>query len=89
MKIPENDIVGVTVLLLTCSYKGQEFIRIGYYVNNEYVDLTAGVEEDRPASSQYERLPLKERAHYIMRNILVEEPRITRFAIDWDSNNGA
>lgn len=26
----------VTVLLLTCSYESNEFIRIGYYVNNEY-----------------------------------------------------
>ena len=37
-KIPKEDAVGVTVVLLTCSYKTQEFIRVGYYVNNEYVD---------------------------------------------------
>jgi histone chaperone ASF1 len=37
-KIPSHDVVGVTVVLLTCSYKGQEFVRIGYYVNNEYTD---------------------------------------------------
>ena len=30
--------MGVTVVLLTCSYKAQEFVRIGYYVNNEYTD---------------------------------------------------
>ena len=24
--------------LITCTYRGQEFIRIGYYVNNEYTD---------------------------------------------------
>ena len=30
--------VGVTVILLTCSYQSQEFVRVGYYVNNEYVD---------------------------------------------------
>lgn len=34
--IPESDAVGVTVVLITCTYRGQEFIRIGYYVNNEY-----------------------------------------------------
>ena len=28
-KIPENDALGVTVVLLTCSYKDQEFIRVG------------------------------------------------------------
>jgi histone chaperone ASF1 len=40
-KIPEEDIIGVTVLLLTCSYQGQEFIRVGYYVSNEYVELSS------------------------------------------------
>lgn len=34
--IPAKDLMEVTVLLLTCSYKDKEFIRIGYYVNNEY-----------------------------------------------------
>ena len=37
-KIPQEDILGVTVLLVTCSYNNQEFIRVGYYVNNEYAD---------------------------------------------------
>jgi hypothetical protein len=35
-KIPSSDVVGVTVLLLTCSYRDKEFIRVGYYVNTEY-----------------------------------------------------
>merc|ERR1712228_795616 len=35
--LPMNDIVGVTAVLLTCSYKdSQEFLRVGYYVNVEY-----------------------------------------------------
>ena len=25
-------------MLVTCSYKGQEFVRVGYYVNNAYTD---------------------------------------------------
>ena len=33
-----GDAVGVTVVLLTCGYKGQEFVRVGYYVNNSYTD---------------------------------------------------
>lgn len=37
-KIPETELVGVTVVLLTCSYRNQEFIRVGYYVNVEYSD---------------------------------------------------
>ena len=35
-KIPEGSLLGVTVVMLTCSYKEAEFIRVGYYVNNEY-----------------------------------------------------
>jgi len=38
-KLPPEDIVGVTAVLLTCSYKdSQEFLRVGYYVNVEYDD---------------------------------------------------
>lgn len=33
--IPKDDIMEVTVLLLTASYREKEFIRIGYYVNTE------------------------------------------------------
>ncbi|ORX73759.1 anti-silencing protein [Linderina pennispora] len=35
-KLPKEDIIGVTVILLTCSYKTKEFVRIGYYVDNAY-----------------------------------------------------
>lgn len=34
----ENDAVGVTIVLLTCSYRGQEFVRVGYFINNDYTD---------------------------------------------------
>ena len=30
--IPQQDILGVTVVLVTCSYLNQEFCRVGYYV---------------------------------------------------------
>ena len=36
-----HDILGVTVVLVTCSYKEREFVRVGYYVNNEYNDPNA------------------------------------------------
>jgi hypothetical protein len=38
-RIPPADILGVTIVLLTCSYNGAEFIRVGYYVNNEHPDF--------------------------------------------------
>jgi len=34
--IPDDCLLGVTVVLVTCSYRDCEFLRIGYYVNNEY-----------------------------------------------------
>ncbi|VDP00505.1 unnamed protein product [Soboliphyme baturini] len=37
-KIPPSEAVGVTVVLLSCSYRNQEFVKIGYFVSNEYTD---------------------------------------------------
>ncbi|KAG6012729.1 Histone chaperone asf1 [Claviceps lovelessii] len=77
-RIPDGDILGVTVILLTCAYDGREFVRVGYYVNNEYdsEELNA----DPPSK------PIVER---VRRNILSEKPRVTRFAIKWDSEASA
>ncbi|BFY99786.1 hypothetical protein BsWGS_02826 [Bradybaena similaris] len=71
-KIPVDDVMGVTVVLLTCSYRGKEFIRVGYYVNNEYDDPE--LKENPPAEIQY---------HKLIRNILSSEVRVTRFTIPW------
>jgi histone chaperone ASF1 len=70
--IPSSEVIGVTVILLTCSYDGREFVRVGYYVNNEYTDETLA--ENPPAKPVIEK---------IRRNILAEKPRVTRFAIKW------
>lgn len=70
--IPPSEIIGVTVLLLTCSYDGREFVRVGYYVNNEYD--TPELSAEPPALPQIEK---------IKRSILSEKPRVTRFAIKW------
>ena len=37
-ELAQEDLLGVTVVLVTCSYKEREFVRVGYYVNNEYHD---------------------------------------------------
>ncbi|KAL7845331.1 hypothetical protein AOLI_G00235230 [Acnodon oligacanthus] len=71
--IPESDAVGVTVVLITCTYRGQEFIRIGYYVNNEYTDPE--LRENPPIKPAYSQL---------QRNILASNPRVTRFHINWE-----
>lgn len=30
-----QDLLGVTVILLSCFYRDREFIRVGYYINSE------------------------------------------------------
>ena len=68
----------MTVILLTCSYDGREFVRVGYYVNNEYTDEALNAEP-----------PAKPVIDKVQRNILAEKPRVTRFAIKWDSDESA
>lgn len=75
-KIPEQDALGVTIVLLTCSYKGQEFVRVGYFINNEYNDPE--MRENPPAKPQFDKMT---------RNILASKPRVTRFKINWDDTN--
>ncbi|KAJ2818452.1 Histone chaperone asf1, partial [Coemansia sp. 'formosensis'] len=72
-KIPKEDLIGVTVILLTCSYKDKEFVRIGYYVDNAYVDEALLL---APPD-----VPVLDKIH---RSILAEKPRVTRFPINWD-----
>lgn len=72
-QIPENDILGVTVVLVTCSYRDKEFVRVGYYVNNEYTE-------------PYDELvgpPKPLDMEKVRRVILSEKPRVTRFPIQW------
>ena len=53
-KLPREDIVGVTVILLTCSYENKEFVRVGYYVNNEYFD--AELKETPPTEPDFDKV---------------------------------
>ncbi|KAF3053564.1 Histone chaperone asf1 [Didymella keratinophila] len=75
-RIPNSEIIGVTVILLSCSYEDREFVRVGYYVNNEYVDEALSLEP--PAKPVIEK---------VQRQILAEKPRVTRFAIKWFSRD--
>lgn len=70
-KIPTKDILGATVIMLSCSYMGHEYTRIGYYVNNEYT--TEELRENPPQVPNVE---------FIQRNILDENPRITLYSLD-------
>jgi histone chaperone ASF1 len=68
-QLPEQDTVGVTAVLLTCSYKDtEEFLRVGYYVNIEYD--SPELNENPPPRPEISRLT---------RHILAEKPRVTKF----------
>ncbi len=69
----ETEIVGVTGVLVTCSYAQQEFFRVGYYVNNFYEEPE--LQENPPERPILDRLT---------RHILVEKPRVTKFQIQWE-----
>lgn len=75
-RIPEQDALGVTVVLLTCSYQGQEFVRVGYFINNDYTDPE--LKENPPAKPQFDKMS---------RNILATRPRVTRFKINWENGS--
>ncbi|OTA66051.1 histone deposition protein Asf1 [Hypoxylon sp. EC38] len=77
-RIPDADILGVTVVILSCAYDGREFVRVGYYVNNEY-------DSDELNANP----PAKPIIEKIRRNVLADKPRVTRFAIKWDSEASA
>ena len=63
----------MTVILITTSYREQEFIRVGYYVKNEYEDPE--MREIPPAELQLDKL---------IRTIASNEQRVTKFKINWD-----
>lgn len=73
-KIPADEVLGITAVILTCSYLEKEFIRIGYYVNNQYTD-----------PELVENPPERPIPDKIQRSVLADKPRITRFAIDWSN----
>lgn len=68
----EEDAVGPTLVLLTCSYRDQEFVRVGYFINNDYAEPE--LREMPPEHPQFDKL---------VRNILATKPRVKRFPIDW------
>ena len=64
-------VLGVAALILTGSYKDQEFVRVGYYQNTEYDNEE--MKEALPEPIRFDRL---------VRDINTK-PRVTRFQIKW------
>jgi histone chaperone ASF1 len=69
--IPPEDVLGVAALILTGSYRDQEFVRVGYYQNTEYDNEEMKLTP--PEKIQFDRL---------VRDISAK-PRVTRFQIKW------
>ena len=67
-----REILGVTAIILSVSYRNQEFFRVGYYVYNFYADQELA---DNP--------PEEVLVDKVTRNVLADKPRITRFDIKW------
>jgi len=90
-RLPCDEILGVTVVLVTCSFREREFVRVGYYVNNEYIDPDSPppqvkLNEDGtpqpaeiPKPPKWPELDLSK----VQRQILGDKPRVTKFPIPW------
>jgi histone chaperone ASF1 len=62
-----DEILGVTVIIITASYRDKEFVRVGYYVNTYYEEEE--YKENPPAAVDWAKLH---------RNVLIEKPKVTR-----------
>ncbi|SOV79323.1 histone chaperone ASF1, putative [Plasmodium sp. gorilla clade G3] len=69
-----DSVLGLQAILISANYKEKEFIRIAYYMNSFYKDME--LRENPPVVPQYDK---------ICRHIFVENPRIVKFSIGWDS----
>lgn len=77
-KLPKKteDIIGLTLIMLTCAYRSKEFIRIGYYVNIQYTDEE--VAKSPPEQPDFSKMK---------REIIANKSRVTKFTILWDDFN--
>lgn len=74
-RLPRDDVLGVTVVLVTCSYREREFVRVGYYLNNMYT----GEYDEETGPPSLPKLDMK----LVQRQILADKPRVTKFPISW------
>lgn len=65
--VEPDEILGVTVIIITASYRDKEFVRVGYYVNTDYEDEQLRIEP--PSKVLWDQL---------YRNVLIGKPKVTR-----------
>jgi histone chaperone ASF1 len=73
-----EELLGVTVVLVTCSYREREFVRVGYYVSNTLEGYESIDESPPPSSFDLNK---------VTRQILADKPRVTKFPIPWGDEN--
>lgn len=71
-KIPEEDLLGATVVMLVCLYRGRRFARVGYWVATAAEGVPEG--EPPPSPCPPER---------VTRSVAADKPRVTRFNCEW------
>ena len=69
----------MSVVLLSALFHGREFVRIGYFINNQYRDEE--LNQNPPPVS--ETSPIN--TDLVERKICDDKPRITLFPIDWEN----
>ncbi|CAI5449046.1 unnamed protein product [Caenorhabditis angaria] len=100
-----EDIVGVSVLLLRCKYNEQEFINLGWFVSNEYVDEE--LKENPPAQPLVDKVfyycaqkirkncskkfldSLCNLLFYLIRKVEIDDLRVTTHSIKWIEEEAA
>ncbi|KAJ1458330.1 histone chaperone [Pelagophyceae sp. CCMP2097] len=80
-KIPDGDVLGVTVVSITCAYKDQPFVNVGYYVANEYYATGSPAEGALP--TELAEIPRPIDMSKVYRNVCADQPRVTRYGIKW------
>uniref|UniRef100_A0A1I8AF51 Anti-silencing function protein 1 n=1 Tax=Steinernema glaseri TaxID=37863 RepID=A0A1I8AF51_9BILA len=72
-KLPKEFIVGVTVLLLHCKYNNKNFMKIGYFVANEYTD-----------EELINEPPVEPIIEKVVRSVKTDDLRVHFNMINWD-----
>ncbi|KAF4695488.1 ASF1 anti-silencing function 1, variant 2 [Perkinsus olseni] len=75
-KVAKEDVLDVTGLFISASYQTREFCRIGFYLKHEYDNEE--MNNEPPEEIDFTRL---------LRKVDVENPRITKYVINWDEEN--
>lgn len=52
-KIPEDDVIGNSAVVVSCLFNDHEFVRVGFYVNVEYTDEE--LRDNPPEKPQFEK----------------------------------